>query len=257
MDQSELRRDAIRAFGAFDSPKVSQTLLSRFGSVADDDKRAIVEVLASRKSYANALVDALANQTVHREEIPAHVARSMKSLLGDSFTKVYGEVRELAVDREKVMAKYKNRLTPQALSTADPSAGRAVFQKTCAACHQMYGTGGKVGPDLTGSNRANLDYLLLNSVDPSYDVPEGYRMVIIQTVDGRVLNGVIAEENQQRVVLKTVDQPEMVILKTDIEARKTSEKSIMPDGQLDQMRIKDVINLVKYMQTKQQVELPQ
>ena len=130
-----------------------------------------------------------------------------------------------------------------------------VFNKTCASCHVMYGEGGKIGPDLTGSNRANLDYLLLNSVDPSYDVPEGYKMVTIATVDGRVLNGVIAEENAQRMILKTVEQPRVVILKDDIEARRVSDKSIMPDGQFEQMKPQELLDLIKYMQTVEQVEV--
>ena len=80
-------------------------------------------------------------------------------------------------------------------------------------------------------------------------------MVIIQTVDGRVLNGVIAEENAQNVVLKTVEQPRVVVLKKDIEVRRISPKSMMPDGQLDQMKPQDVINLIKYLQTIEQVEV--
>ena len=257
LSDDELRRDAIRAFGAFESKDAAKILLDRFGKFAAEDKRAVVEVLATRKSYAMALVGGLKSDQLSREDIPAHVARALKDLLGKSFTDVYGPIRELTKDRQKVMAKYKRRLSPEALAQADASAGRAVFQKTCASCHLMYGVGGKIGPDLTGSNRANLDYLMLNSIDPSYDVPDGYRMVVIQTDDGRVLSGVIAEVNDRRVILKTVDQPQVVILKDDIENRRVSPKSIMPDGQLDQLKNQEVLNLVKYMQTKQQVELPQ
>ena len=68
-------------------------------------------------------------------------------------------------------------------------------KRPAPSCHTLYGEGGKVGPDLTGSNRANLDYILLNSVDPSYDVPGAYKTVSVLTVDGRVVNGVLAEED--------------------------------------------------------------
>jgi cytochrome c oxidase cbb3-type subunit I/II len=145
-------------------------------------------------------------------------------------------------------------ITPVALSGADASRGRVVFKKTCASCHLLYGEGGKIGPDLTGSNRANLDYILLNSVDPSYDVPDGYKMVVIQTVDGRIVSGVIAEEDGTRVVLKTVEQPRIVIAKEDIEERTVSSKSMMPDGQLGQMKRQEVIDLIKYLRTTEQVE---
>jgi cytochrome c oxidase cbb3-type subunit I/II len=100
-----------------------------------------------------------------------------------------------------------------------------------------------------------LDYILLNSVDPSYDVPDAYKTVSVLTVDGRVVNGVLAEEDSARIVLKTAEQPRVVIAKEDIEVRKVSPKSMMPDGQLDQMEKQDVIDLIKYLRTTEQVEL--
>ena len=82
-------------------------------------------------------------------------------------------------------------------------------------------------------------------------------MVSIVTVQGRVLNGVIAEEDGTRVVLKTVEQPRVVILKEDIDVRKVSDKSMMPEGQLDKMKPEEVADLIKYLRTTEQVELPQ
>ena len=79
-------------------------------------------------------------------------------------------------------------------------------------------------------------------------------MVLIQTIDGRLLNGVIVEEDARRVVLKTVEQPQVVIAKEDIEARKTSSKSMMPDGQLEQMKTQELLYLIKYLRTTAQVE---
>ncbi|MEC7718062.1 MAG: c-type cytochrome, partial [Planctomycetota bacterium] len=163
-------------------------------------------------------------------------------------------IRELDQDRNQLIAKYKQILTDEALAAANPSAGRKIFEKTCASCHKLYGAGSDIGPDLTGSNRANLDYILLNSVDPSYDVPEGYRMVLIETVDGLVLNGVVAEENAQSVTLKTVQQPRVVVLKEDIVDRQISPKSIMPDGQLEALKKDELINLIRYLKTTEQVE---
>ena len=255
LNDPELCLDAIRGYASIENASAPGILLGRYENYDDSLKRAVIETLATRKGYAVALLTAIESGKIQRKEIPAHVARSLDVLLGDRFVKVFGEVEDLSADRAKLMAKYKAMCTPEAMEKADASRGRAVFAKTCASCHLMYGEGGKVGPDLTGSNRANLDYILLNSVDPSYDVPDGYKMVLIQTVDGRLLNGVIAEEDATRVVLKTVEQPEVVIAKDDIEARKISTKSMMPDGQLDQMKPQEIIDLIKYLRTTEQVEL--
>lgn len=257
LDEPELRLDAIRGYAAIENERAPEILLPRYVKWTSEHRQAIIETLATRRKYAESLLAAIKAEKIPIADIPSHVARSLSLILGDSFVKVYGDVRQLSVDRTQQINKYKELLSSTAFADADPSRGRLIFKETCAACHVLYGTGGKIGPDLTGSNRANLDYILLNSIDPSYDVPQGYKMVIIHTVDGRVLNGVIAEENAQRIILKTVQQPTVVILKSDIEARKISPKSMMPDGQLDKLKPQEVMNLIKYLQTSEQVELAQ
>ena len=256
LDEPAMRLDAIRAYGVVEQPKAADLLLKRYPKLAAQEKRAVIETLATRKTYAQALLAAMKAKTVAKQEVPTYVARSLQAILGDSFTEVYGPVREVAQDKTQLIAKYKRLLTPAALSKADPVRGRAVFQKTCAACHTLYDTGGKVGPNITGSNRANLNYILLNLLDPSYDVPESYKMVMITTVNGRVLSGVIGEENDQRLVLKTAEQPRVVIPKDDIDLRRVSPLSLMPEGQLLKMKNQQVLDLIKYLQTDQQVELP-
>ncbi len=220
LDQPALALDAVRGYAMVENATAPAVLLSRYPKMSPDLKRAVVETLATRKSYAQKLLTAVQQKKVGRDEIPAHVARSLNSLLGEQFVKVFGKIRPVAQDREKLIAKYKKLLTPARISDANASRGRALFKKTCASCHLLYGDGAQIGPDLTGSNRANLDYILLNSVDPSFDVPASYKMVSIITVEGRVLNGVLAEEDSLGVVLKTVEQPRVVIRKEDIDIRK-------------------------------------
>lgn len=255
LDEPGLQIDAIRGYAMVENATAPSVLLGRYGRLSPISRRAVIETLATRKSYAEVLLAAVRQKTVSREDIPAHVARSLSGILGERFVKVFGKVRAVSADREKLMAKYRALLTPSTIANADVSRGRVVFKKTCASCHVLYGDGAKIGPDLTGSNRANLDYILLNSIDPSYDVPASYRMVSIVTVNGRVLNGVIAEEDATRVVLKTVEQPRVVILKEDIDVRKLSPKSMMPEGQFDKMKPQEVADLVKYLRTTEQVEL--
>ncbi|MEM7558245.1 MAG: hypothetical protein AAF394_03915 [Planctomycetota bacterium] len=256
LDEKNFALDAIRGYSIVENAAAPKILLGRYAKMSDELKQAVIETLATRRLYATALVKALKSKRVTNEEIPTHVARSLKDLLGKEFTDAYGEVRELAQDREKLIAKYRKLITDEAVADADVNRGRQVFQKTCGACHVMYDAGGKIGPDLTGSNRANLDYFLLNSVDPSYDVPEGYRMVQILTFDDRAVNGVLAEEDDTRIVLKTVEQPRLTIAKDDIAVRKISSKSMMPDGQLDAMKPQQILDLVKYLRTTEQVALP-
>ena len=256
LQEPELIQDAIRGYAIVENDSASEVLLERYKKMTAAQKRAVVETLSSRETYARKLLVAMDDKVIARDDIPAHVARSLAELLGEAFTAVYGEVRSVAEDRVELIAKYKAIITDEALATADASNGRAIFTKTCAACHSLYGIGGKVGPDLTGSNRANLDYILLNSVAPSFDVPDAYKTVRIITVNGRIVNGVLAEEDDARVILKTAEEARLVISKEDIDERNISPKSMMPDGQLDKMKPAEVVDLIKYLRTVKQVDLP-
>ena len=256
IDEPALTLSAIRGYAVVRNDEAPAVLISRYSKLNAQQQRAVIETLASRKAYAEALLEALKMNQIQPTSIPVQVARSLKNLLGKKFTDVYGALPVVGAEREHLIKKYKKLCKPSAVAAADASRGRAVFQKTCAACHVLYGEGGKVGPELTGANRANLDYILLNSVYPSLDVPHAYRTVSVLTVDGRIVNGVLAEEDGTKIVLRTPEQPRVVIAKEDIDFRKISPQSMMPDGQLDAMKPQEVIDLVKYLRTTEQVELP-
>ena len=256
IDEPALTLSVIRGYAIVRNDEAPAVLISRYSKLNAQHQRAVVETLASRKAYAEALLEALKMNQIQPSAVPVQVARTLKNLLGKKFTDVYGALPVVGAEREHLIKKYKKLCKPSAVAAADASRGRAVFQKTCAACHVLYGEGGKVGPELTGANRANLDYILLNSVYPSLDVPHAYRTVSVLTVDGRVVNGVLAEEDGTKIVLRTPEQPRVVIAKEDIDFRKISPQSMMPDGQLDAMKPQEVIDLVKYLRTTEQVELP-
>ncbi len=257
LDEPGLQIAAVRGYAAVENPEAPSILLKRYPEMSPELRRAVIETLATRKPYAEALLNAVRSKAVSHDDVPTHVARSLATLLGDRFVAVFGKPPTLGADREKLIAQWKARMSPSVMERADASRGRAVFKKTCAACHLLYGEGGKIGPDLTGSNRANLDYILLNSVDPSFDVPAAYRMVTIVTTDGRVANGIVAEEDGARVILKTVEKPRLVIAKSDIEERVVSKKSMMPEGQLEKLKRQEVFDLISYLRTTEQVELPE
>ncbi|HAN98452.1 MAG TPA: hypothetical protein DCQ98_13910 [Planctomycetaceae bacterium] len=127
-----------------------------------------------------------------------------------------------------------------------------LFDKTCGACHQLFGTGGDVGPDITGSNRANLDYVLENMVDPSAVMGNDYRMTLIETDDGRLVSGLVKLETDSAVTVRTLNDT-VVIAKEEIVARELSELSMMPEGLLDPLSEQEICDLIKYLASPRQV----
>src|SRR5204863_27437 len=81
-----------------------------------------------------------------------------------------------------------------------------VYAKTCQQCHTLYAVGGKVGPDITGSNRANLDYLLENVFDPSAVIPKEYAATRFNLADGRDITGILKGETPAAVTVVTENE---------------------------------------------------
>lgn len=255
LDEKELQLNAIRGYGAMYIEEAPEILLGRYRDLDFQGQRAVVETMVTRKSMAEALLVAMKEKVILRNEVPAYIARSLKEQFGEKFTAVYGDLEELSEDKAALIAKYKKLLNPVKLERANASKGRVVFQMSCAACHVLYGEGGLIGPDLTGSNRADLDYILLNMIDPSADIPDAYKLVMITTKDGQILAGTLTEEDDQRVVLNMIGQ-KLTVVKSDIASRDVAPVSMMPEGLLPSLNDAQVLDLVKYLQTTTQVDLP-
>lgn len=247
-----MQLDAIRAYAGIRVDQGAHQLLTAYPDLAPNLQRAIVETLASRKEYAKPLLTALREGQIDKKAIPTYTARSLSEMLGQPFTDVYGDMNDLSSDKKQLIAEYKKLLTNETVSKGDIHAGKAIYDRTCSACHVLYGRGGKIGPDLTGSNRADLDYILLNMLDPSGDIPEAYQLVTVTKNDGQIIAGTVSDEDHQRLILNSIGL-QKTVLKSDIKERATSPYSMMPEGLLLTLPDKDVIDLVKYLRTSEPV----
>ncbi|QDU39344.1 Cytochrome c [Maioricimonas rarisocia] len=254
-----LNATAAGGLALYDDPEIGRDLARNYRRFHADDRPGILELLVSRPSFAGALLDQIGAGRMATSELTAVHARQILSL-GDEDLKrrlqeVWGELRESPADRRQQMEELRRQLAPSVLASADLSAGRALFARTCAQCHMLYGDGKKIGPDLTGSQRTNLDYLLQNIVDPSAVVGKDYRMTVIETVDGRVLNGLVVSRNDERLVLQTATE-QKAIRTADIEEIAETNRSAMPDGLLQNLSEEQIRDLFGYLMHPGQVPLP-
>lgn len=249
LDNTDLRADAIRAVASYDHEPLGRSLLERYPKLSTSEKVEVIQTLASRSRYGWLLTQALAKQTIPKRDVPTYVARQLRRVVGSGFVEVWGPIDHVALD-EKVYNKFRALLNDEAVARANAPKGRLVFQKTCGPCHRMYGEGGNIGPDLTGSNRANLDYLLGNILDPSAEIQDDYKMVVVTTRDGRTYVGNIAKENERQLTLRVVGQDAVVLNKSDIQTREVNPASLMPTGLLEPLSDAEVKDLVAFLRSK-------
>ena len=254
----ELATEAIRGLAYYDHADTPKLVLDNFARLSPEAKTEAINTLAARASYARALLNAVATGKISRTEISAYHARQIRNLeneeLNQLLLKQWGDVRPAAHEKTEAMQRWKSLLTPESLSKANPSPGRQTFTTACATCHVLYGQGRKVGPDLTGSNRRNIDYLLENIVDPSATVAVDFRSSIAVLTDGRTITGVVGDQNERTVTLET--QKERVTLpRSEIEELRPTSVSLMPDGLLNNLTPEQVRDLVAYLMSTEQVRL--
>ncbi|HUG69696.1 MAG TPA: PVC-type heme-binding CxxCH protein [Pirellulaceae bacterium] len=256
----DLGIDAIRGLAAFDDPKTPQLIIERYSSFRrEPTRREAITTLTARHGSIKALLSAVSAGKIGRDQVSPFQLRQMQ-LLADAdinreIDRLWPELQAISAEKLERMAHYRELLTPTVLASADLSAGRVLFNQNCGKCHRLFGTGGRIGPDLTGAQRNNLHYLLENTVDPSATVSKNFHLTVALMEDGRVVSGIVGEESERTVTIQTATE-RLVLLRNEIEELRISNLSMMPERQLDVMTSEQVRDLIGYLMSPTQVPLP-
>ena len=241
---------AIRALGQFSHPDTARQLLNRFGGFKDGNKDLAIDTLSGRESYALELIKAIEAGRFDALELTAGQVRQLLALGNDHIKAIleakWGMIQETPEARANTIEKWRNLLTPDKISDANLESGAELFRKSCATCHKLYGEGKTIAPDLTGSNRGNLDYLLMNILDPGSVVPRQFTTSVIVLKSGRTITGVVVSETDQILTVQT-DKEQLAIAVDDVEERKATSKSLMPDGLFDNLSEQQVSDLMGFI----------
>lgn len=247
-----LRTQAMRALASVDLPETAAALIADFDSMQPEERVALIDAMVTRNNYAKHLLDAIENKRVPETVLTTfavgQLSRVKDKAIQDQLRKIYGTVTATDATRKRKIELMKRALLDDAIADADLVAGKKLFTEKCATCHRLLNEGGKIGPDLTGGQRKSVDYFLENVISPNTLVPFAFKMSTVETIDGRVLSGVIESQDEQRVVLQTPKE-KIVVAREDVENITATGISLMPEGLLDDLTHQQVIDLVGYFQS--------
>ncbi|MFT4565379.1 MAG: putative membrane-bound dehydrogenase-like protein [Saprospiraceae bacterium] len=247
LDNKNLRLESIKAVAAYENRRLGQILKEKYTNLTKVEKEEVIMTMASRPLYGTILADGLKNGTISKFDIPAHVVLQLRAVLGNGFVEIWGPIDDISKTLQVAYKKYQHLATDEAIADASTTNGRSIFLRACGVCHQLHGEGGEIGPDLTGSNRTNTGYLLSNILNPSGDLQDDYKLVVVTTQDGRTYSGNIIGESEKSITLRIVGQDPIVISKSQIRTRDVSEKSMMPEGILNTLTDEEVLDLFAYL----------
>ena len=254
VSDNELRSAALRGLATYDDAATPEVILKAYGQFNALEKRDALATLAARGTWAAALLAAVADKQVAATDLSADLVRQLRNLKDERInrliTELWGQARESTAEKAEAISK-TTALVKQNGPPADTALGRAVFAKTCQQCHTLFDVGAKIGPELTGSNRANLEYLLSNILDPSAVMAKEYQPTVL-VAGGRVLTGLVREEDANSVTIQTANEL-VVVPRDEIEERQLSQQSMMPEDLLKPLSPAEIRGLMAYLASPAQV----
>jgi putative heme-binding domain-containing protein len=250
LDVPGMRVEAIRALGEFDDADIVHEVIRRYPRLENlDERRAALNLLVSRPAHAGKLLDAVEARQIPSAHLTADLLRQLRGMkaadLNARVAQVWGVVRDSPVEKQAEIARYKKLLTAGP-ARGDAERGRFVFNMICGQCHTLFGEGGKVGPDITGSNRSDLDYLLHNILDPNAEIPNDYRPTNLELKDERSLTGIVTRQDSEGVTIVTAAET-LTISRDEIATMRQSELSMMPEGLLQALNEQQVRDLIAHL----------
>ena len=250
---------AASGLAQYDDPRIGHLLTQRYRNFRAPDRPQLMSILATRKSFAMPMLIAMSKGEIDRNDLTPYHVRQLTGLgdqeLNDMIHSTWGTINDTPAAISSRIVELKELLDRPFLANSDKSSGRVLFEKHCQSCHQLYGEGKNIGPDLTGAGRSNLDYLLDNVVAPSSVVDRDYRMTMLLTDDDRIISGLVISENDRVITMQTATEIQS-IEKEEVVKRKVTDKSPMPAGLLDGLTDTEIRDLIGYLQHPTQVALP-
>jgi putative heme-binding domain-containing protein len=252
---SALQTTALRSLGRYDNQEIPAAVLPAYANMTDDVRMAAGALLTSRRNWTRALLEAVDSGHFDKAWLALDLVQRM-SLFSDSnilplVQKHWPDLKPATTDELKGEI---DRLQSVLIAgVGQPKAGKAIFMKQCSNCHSLFNAGGKVGPDLTSYKRDDLQIMLLSIINPSAEIREGFNTYRITTNDGRVLTGMLAEQDTQILVLRSPEGVLIPIPRDEIDEMTSSRQSMMPEGLLKGYSDQQLRDLFGYLRMTQPV----
>ena len=248
-----LRTAALAALENYDEPQIAATVLEIYGQLTDDVRSVAQNLLAGRQASTLALLEAVESGRIDPKTVPLDVARKLTvhraPRVAALVTKHWGNIDgATTAEMQQQIVRLAETI---GASSGSPYNGKKLFAANCAKCHTLFGQGGQIGPDLTSYKRDDVANMLVNIVNPSAEVREGFETYQAATDDGRIVSGFLVDRDNQVVVLRGADGQNVTLAHDEIEELLPQRKSLMPEGVLAKLSDQDVRDLFAYLRSTQ------
>ncbi len=223
------------------------TLLKIWPGLTPQQRGEALDALLSRPAWTKTLLTAIETQPIRPSDLdPTRRTR----LLNHPDKKIKASAAKLleataSPSRASVVEANRAALT----LAGDKQRGHAVYQRACAACHQLGDEGLAIGPDLRTVAAHPAEKILVNILDPNLDIQPGYHAYTCTLSTGEQLFGLIASENATSITFKLPDATLRPILRNEITALQSTGISLMPEGLEAALTTQDLADVIAFLRS--------
>lgn len=250
-DSPALQRIALQALAQFEDEAIADAickLLQTTLAAGQDVQLTAFQTLASRPAWASKLLNEITSSRLNARIFPLDLVQQMRlhkdPQLQATVQKIWGNTRTTPKEQEEKIASVRTILRE---GKGDIKTGHQLFMTKCGTCHTLFTEGGKTGPNLTGYERDNLGFMLPSIIDPSSAIREEFTQFQVLTENGRVVLGLIENQDTQSVTLRKADNQVERIAREEIDVLKATSQSIMPEGLLNDLQPQQIRDLFAYL----------
>ena len=248
---AQVKTAALLALGSFHDPDIARRIIATEAKLpaGSEVRNAAVATLLGRPAWTVELLRGIESGAIPRSDVGMTQMQRIRqyddTAVRSLADKLFGKLAPpTSQQKQQEIARVTRLVTT---GSGDAQLGKALFTQRCAVCHTLFGQGGKVGPDLTGYERRNVDFLVLSVVDPSAYIREEYTAFRIRTRDGQTLIGLITDRGPNQITVEDASQQKTVVPKEQIVEERALPTSLMPEGLLDGLSDRQVRDLFKYL----------
>ncbi len=248
-----LKSAALGALQSYSDPSIGSTVIDLYNNLPDQVRDVAQSLIASRKSWTEQFLTRIDTAKIDAKTVSEPTVRRL--LLHDSpqiatlCKKHFGDLS--GASPEELRAQIEKLIGTIGQAKGNPYSGHKLYNETCGKCHTLFGKGGKIGPDLTTYKRDDLRGMLLNVVNPSAEIREGFENFVARTSDGRLITGLLADQDPSIVVIRGADGQNISLSRPDIEDLRAIRTSLMPEGQLKTLTDQQIRDLFAYLRSTQ------